>query len=45
MTECITSSLKENDVFLNEYIDGIPIPYDDYLEEHIFCIYIRVQMY
>jgi predicted GNAT family acetyltransferase len=30
-----SSSLSENQKYLDDYIDGIPIPYDDFLEEHI----------
>ena len=31
-----SSSLAENQANLNTYVDGISIPYDDFLEEHIF---------
>lgn len=31
-----SSSLAENQANLNTYVDGIAIPYDDFLEEHIF---------
>jgi hypothetical protein len=30
-----SSSLRENQKFLDDYIDGISIPCDDFLEEHI----------
>lgn len=31
-----SSTLAENQTNLNTYVDGIAIPYDDFLEEHIF---------
>jgi hypothetical protein len=30
-----SSSLPDNQIFLEDYIDSISIPYDDFLEEHI----------
>ena len=30
------SSLVENQVYLDDYVAGIAVPYDDFLEEHIF---------
>ncbi len=35
-----SSSLAENRQFLDEYVAGISIPYDDFLEEHILNSYI-----